>query len=233
MTQIVRKDISGEALDLVIVKPGTLVQFGPLGIQVNADYAHLDDGGVPYVNINTSKMEPAYKYNAATSIGGEDKPFHAEPNAVDLGEGFTVWGPFEQVERAFARFPVVTTLDAARTAANVYAETLNQDWPSQCDMSIVAVHLNDAELFSDEGRGNTAPVVGTPQVHVVAPYDSDEPPAVFAHLGDAERYSATFSGEPGVTELVVCDKELAAEMIADRTDDDEDEDPDDLDVGQA
>lgn len=72
-------------------------------------------------------------------------------------------------------------------------------------------------LDADDGL-----VIGTPEVYVVTAVSEDTGPAVFARLEDAESYSATFSSDPGNSDALVCDAELAAVMIAERADSRED-----------
>lgn len=86
----------------------------------------------------------------------------------------------------------------------------------------IAVHLNDAALYDDEGHGNTAQVVGTPVVYVVHPSDTSEGVAVFAMERHAQAFRDTFTSPVDMVSEVeactVCDHDLTLAMIKQRND---------------
>lgn len=85
-------------------------------------------------------------------------------------------------------------------------------------MPAIAVHLNDAVLFDDEGHGNIAQVVGTPTVYVVRPGDMSEDVAVFAMERHAQRFRDTYDdGDCGEVEsAIVCDHDLTLALVKER-----------------
>lgn len=79
----------------------------------------------------------------------------------------------------------------------------------------IAVHLNDADLFDDQGAGNIAPAVDGTKVFVVVAHSSDDEPAVFVNRDDAGDYAETFT-DAEVIELPVAGKDTAAKMVKQR-----------------
>jgi hypothetical protein len=107
-------------------------------------------------------------------------------------------------EPEFGRQPYVT----------VNTEELPGEFVKPDGCPILAVHLNDAELYDDGGTGDTAPV---PVLYVVSGFnDGSEPPAVFVRKEDAETFAATYDTAT-VTKATVCDGRLAAELVASRS----------------
>lgn len=224
----------------ITVTPGTLVNYEGLGIAVNANYNDPEYGSQPYVTVSTDALDPAHSYDEKSGLRGSDTPYSVGRDS-DTDE-YLVWGPDAEGKLVpVARFPIVTTRHDASKGATIHAESLNGTWAKRnCGMPAIAVHLNDAALFDDAGQGNTAPIIDTPTVYVVVPTTSDDEPAVFAHLEDAEAYSATFSGDPGYSALIVCDRKTAAKMIAERREGEgpvkialTDQDMEDLDDGNT
>lgn len=72
-------------------------------------------------------------------------------------------------------------------------QALNAEIDRQSGMPKIAVHLNDATLYDDEGTGNTV----AREVYVVRPSDESADLAAFVEHDDAEAYSAAL-GENGV-----------------------------------
>lgn len=86
------------------------------------------------------------------------------------------------------------------------------------------IDSNREGLFgdTDSDRALTkAAIKADQQVFVVYAYSSDDDPVVFADALQAQEYAATFESASWY-QLLVCDAELGAEMIAGRKDDDED-----------
>lgn len=94
-------------------------------------------------------------------------------------------------------------------------------------MPEIQVCLNDATLYDREPGGE----LSYQTIYVVASELSD-PPAVFASRIKAEQFAETYDPPRNVDALLVCEAELADQMIAERaeeTEDDYDGRPDDPD----
>jgi len=83
-------------------------------------------------------------------------------------------------------------------------------------LPVIAVHLNDAELYDDRGAGNVAPVFNSPAVYVVTATEAAASVAVFAKLADAHAFAATFADTPAVEEALMANGTLARRMIDER-----------------
>jgi hypothetical protein len=62
-----------------------------------------------------------------------------------------------------------------------------------------------------------------PSVYVVEYGSVEHGPAIFVNGEDAEAFNETFNDQPGVQRVTIADATTAAEMIADRTDHEEDD----------
>lgn len=74
---------------------------------------------------------------------------------------------------------------------------------------------NEVRHIENSGRDKTS-VTLDPVVYVVPGELSDEP-AVFAREEDAESFANTYDPPRGVFKLLICDAEMSAQMVADRS----------------
>jgi hypothetical protein len=131
------------------VKAGTLVFFEGVGIQVRADFNDPEFGSQPYVTINTDELPPAHRYDERTGLRGDSAPYRADCLETASGE-WVVRGPGEAI---VARTYSVDDISDAEAEAERIADSFNEGWEGVCGMPAVAVHLNDATLIDDEGKG--------------------------------------------------------------------------------
>ena len=126
------------------VPPGALINFTHLGISISAGFEDPEYGERPYVTINTEDLPACFRYDEATGLRGDAEPFSAE----DAGDEWRVVRSWEDKREVIATFPgdgVTPRLDA-----KAYAEARNADWHKSCGMPIIAVHLNDSEVYNAE-----------------------------------------------------------------------------------
>lgn len=202
----------------VIVAPGTLVTYDRLGIQVNADYnPDATFGDQPYVTVNTETLDGNYRYDPRTGLlASTTDVFTAETNdGPGMIDAFVVVGPDGPVAAFNGHTPGFSNRHMAENLANI----LNGEWPDQCGMPAINVMINDQDIFDDQGAGDTIDHLSEQTVYVVHSYVADDEPAVFAKEQDAQAFAATYEPEAAIMSLMVAGPGLAAEMIAERTDD--------------
>lgn len=197
---------------MIWVNPGTLVSYSQIGIQVNVDFNPDTDRGQPFVTVNTDNLAPEHRYDPESGLRGSDDRYFARGRDV--------------VDRIHDNAVVATFYGPrAGTEAGLHAEARNGTWTEGYDVGTpaIAVHLNDAVLYDDEGLGSFASPVGTPYIYVVPPATDADDVAVFALQEDAATFAATFGDDEGtsVARLLVCDGALAQKMVAERKDQDE------------
>lgn len=131
---------------------------------------------------------------------------HVAPGTLVLYEEVGVFVNCNFNEPEFGRQPYVS----------IVTEELPAEFVKPDGCPILAVSLNDAELYDDAGGGDTAPA---PVIYVVTGFnDATEGAAVFVRQEDAAAFAQTYDSAC-VQRVTVCDATLAAELIASRSDD--------------
>jgi hypothetical protein len=76
----------------IYVRSGTLVAYKDLGVYVNADF-NEDDGGRPYVSIDTSDMTAEWRYDEKTGLRASGCAYSLELTAEQPLAEWTITGP--------------------------------------------------------------------------------------------------------------------------------------------
>lgn len=67
MSERGRENVNQENTQTIVRQAGTLVYFEKVGIYVRANF-NEDDGGRPFVSIDTSKMPAHWRYDDTTGL---------------------------------------------------------------------------------------------------------------------------------------------------------------------
>lgn len=159
---------------------------------------------------------------------GERGCVYVRPGTLVKYEGVGIFVNCALNEPEFGCQPFVTVNTEELPPAHTYDEN---DPSKPGGMPKIAVHLGDCTLYDDDGAGYKTDLradgtFGDPQVHVVRPNDPAEDIAAFMYEEDAEAFAATYDDEAGDVERVtVCDRALAAKMIAEREEEEEEDEP--------
>jgi hypothetical protein len=133
-----------------IVNPGTLVHVRELGVYLRAGF-NEDDGGRPFVSIDTSELPAHWRYDEKTGVRADAE--FADPYKNDDGS-YVVFDADGTRAAVVYRLAGEFDLETRRRAEKLTAE-LAREWGERVGMPMLTVHLNDgAEIYDDRWHGS-------------------------------------------------------------------------------